>query len=367
MNDGTATSPYKHLLLLSMFDAVTVLSPEEPHVPFKDLGRQALRILWPQVRPYHGRALTAAVVAGELEALKLVAEAQVTEPSLARFLGRVEHRAKAERLAERLGWLLAQWPLARMQTVRGETAPFLFDVPQSWRKRTSGAGSRRPVPQQDLLCGHGQPAVELLPGAGELLYDFGPLLRPLLELRYAAVIGRSQEQAVEDAEFGLLSHLFPPPLRNVDREEVLAYLRPDLDVLRCFWCERAIRGAVHVDHVLPWSATRNDAVENLVLADRQCNGIKSDRALSPDLLQRFVDRLESLAQRPDGWNVHFPSLLTDLQGTVNQLCVVVARSPAVVHAFHIVRGEPQSQTFSSRDYEQVFTAVRANDAFTFLH
>ncbi len=264
INDGTVSSPYKHLLLLTLFDAATGVPPDEEHMPFRLLGERAIHILWPQARPYLGRELSNAVLAGELEAFQLVGRAQAREASLARFLGRVEHRAARQALARRLGWLLAQWPLARLHTVRGDTMPLLYAVPAEWRERVTGPKSGRPIPRSRLLCTHGEAAVHLLPGVADLLYDLAPLLRPLVELRYSAILGKSQGQAAEEAHFGLLSHLFPAPLRGFDRTQVLAYLAP-AEGTRCFWCQRSMAAGVHVDHVLPWSVSRNDAVENLVL------------------------------------------------------------------------------------------------------
>src|SRR5205823_3406486 len=90
----------------------------------------------------------------------------------------------------------------------------------------------------------------------------------------------------------LREHLFPPP----DRSGVTGRAAPVLRTVQnaaCAWCARPVRsGSGHVDHVMPWSRTWNDAIENLALCHKTCNERKSDRFLSPALLAARLDFLE---------------------------------------------------------------------------
>lgn len=67
----------------------------------------------------------------------------------------------------------------------------------------------------------------------------------------------------------------------------------------CFYCGARLTGTSQVDHFLAWSRWPNDAVENLVLADR-CNGDKSDHLPAPAHLARWLarhhDRSEALLE-----------------------------------------------------------------------
>jgi hypothetical protein len=73
----------------------------------------------------------------------------------------------------------------------------------------------------------------------------------------------------------------------------------DLQVGRCFYCNEPIVGRGHVDHFLAWSRWPNDAIENLVLADR-CNLDKSDHLVTADHLTRWRRRLVSSSGSGDG-------------------------------------------------------------------
>jgi len=351
VNQGSATSPYKPLLLLALFDVVTVLPAGNNHVSFELLGDRALRILWLQVRPFAGRDLGASGATGDLGAVRLVEDVQRVAPSLARLLGRAEHRSVRSGLARDLGWLLAQWPVPRLQTVGGQDTEFLYALHPEWPTRTRGPLSNKAVPRHMLNCSHGRPGLDLLPGVPELLFELAGLVRPLVELRYASLLGRAQEQAAQEADFGLLSHLFPGNARGLDRTQALLRLQGAAP-LTCFWCGRAIAGAPHVDHVLPWSVYRHDSVHNLVLSDARCNRVKSDLFVSPALLRPFIDRLRAEASQAGAGELA-EGVLSDLQETWTQLQVALERLPQQILGLQIEEGKPVTGLHRREEYSEL--------------
>jgi 5-methylcytosine-specific restriction endonuclease McrA len=59
----------------------------------------------------------------------------------------------------------------------------------------------------------------------------------------------------------------------------------------CFYCGAMLRaGEVEVDHFVPWSRIPNDALGNLVLADRGCNNGKRDHLAALPHLERWAAR-----------------------------------------------------------------------------
>ena len=91
-----------------------------------------------------------------------------------------------------------------------------------------------------------------------------------------ARLNELEESALEDFLFG--------------RERIaLVPLRPALRELqegRCFYC-----GGRH--YFIPWSRYRDDGLDNLVLADRGCNGAKRDFLASARHVRRWRERMES--------------------------------------------------------------------------
>jgi len=100
-----------------------------------------------------------------------------------------------------------------------------------------------------------------------------------------ARLNELEESALEDFLFG--------------RERIaLVPLRPALRELqegRCFYCGDRLSAAGEVDHFIPWSRYRDDGLDNLVLADRGCNGAKRDFLASARHVRRWRERMESPA------------------------------------------------------------------------
>jgi CRISPR/Cas system Type II protein with McrA/HNH and RuvC-like nuclease domain len=59
---------------------------------------------------------------------------------------------------------------------------------------------------------------------------------------------------------------------------------------KCFYCASSIAKDAEVDHFVPWSKFPNDAIENLVLACKKCNGKKSDYLCVPQFVERWLSR-----------------------------------------------------------------------------
>jgi len=61
---------------------------------------------------------------------------------------------------------------------------------------------------------------------------------------------------------------------------------------RCFYCDARLAEPVrgHVDHFVPWSRYSDDTLDNFVVADKSCNGFKSNSLAAADHLNRWTRR-----------------------------------------------------------------------------
>jgi hypothetical protein len=59
---------------------------------------------------------------------------------------------------------------------------------------------------------------------------------------------------------------------------------------RCFYCAGRLVAGYEVDHFVPWSRHPDDGLENLVAADRRCNGAKRDHLAAAEHVERWVRR-----------------------------------------------------------------------------
>ncbi|MBI4293536.1 MAG: HNH endonuclease [Betaproteobacteria bacterium] len=60
---------------------------------------------------------------------------------------------------------------------------------------------------------------------------------------------------------------------------------------RCFYCQEKSRGAVEVDHFIPWSRYPRDTAHNFVVAHPKCNNDKREMLAAKTHLEHWLDQI----------------------------------------------------------------------------
>lgn len=167
-----------------------------------------------------------------------------------------------------------RYPIPLLQVVGSACLPFLYSA--DWSEGTTLRSLRA----------SGRDRLHLLPGVADRLVVLGPLLRPLIELHWVRDVARWTGIATEDD--GLRAHLFGSA-RTSFPAKLVGALR-EVQQGSCFYCGDRLDSRGEVDHFLAWSRWPNDAIENLVIADR-CNSAKSDHLVAPTHLERWMERV----------------------------------------------------------------------------
>lgn len=288
LDEGARTGTHKLLALLGLLDALpeTTASTEPASVTsvaVHDIAVSVVRIVWPHTLPIDvGRG-----VRGQLRQMKddrpskLVSPVQQLRTS-ADLRGLTNLDVIATRLpddyasaADSVARTLARYPLPLLQ--RGAAArPFLFEP---WAEQASWSTLVR---EQG-----GAPAVVLFAGVAHALLRMVPLLRPTIEAQFVADIARwnhldTTEEHLRRRLFGASRDTWPQGLVEglLDLQEGRCFYEPEGDRLRA--------GEIAVDHVLPWSRTRLDAVPNLVIARASSNSSKGDLLPARTVIDRWV-------------------------------------------------------------------------------
>ena len=333
LETGRRETTYKLATLVALIDVCVEHSPAADGtlaVPVQELAHRVIGYYWNQGRPYlaHGRLTQNkkgrnVIVDAVTEARETLARKRLRTAEAAREVGDPDYA----RLVRKVELTLAQQPLTHLQTVHGRGAvlgrqDFIFDA--SWlHKKVTRAE----------LDAHGP--IVLFPGVARSLRDLAPLLKPMLEMLWAADVVDMNRQHLESDD--IAGFLF-----GTDRT-ALTSLTPhlrDLQDNRCFYCDRTIRTA-HVDHVLPWSRIPLDGVANLVLADDACNLSKLASLPASEHLTRALSRptsdLADVARK-----TRFPVLLERTRRAARGLYGTLAPGSPLWHApnRYVPHGEP---------------------------
>jgi hypothetical protein len=287
LEDGQFTATYKFALLTALADLAVELGADDDSslsVPITAVAAKFVDYYWQQSAPFAGAGRADVLVQNKGDQAAIVRmlfeQRQQGVDSVVRLRS---DRLRWSVLVAQIVRVIREQPLHRLQVVAGSVRIFLY--PHELRSRT----------------------VDLLPGVAFHLRRFHPLVTGLARDRWAALVRGlpANLYAVGQAQ-DLEAFLF-----GAGREPVVRHVPLLLDVQsgRCPYCGGVLRsGTMHVDHFVPWSQHRFDAVPNLVVAHDQCNLAKSDRLAAERHLESWVERNRRWPRPTGADGVAFPGI-----------------------------------------------------------
>ncbi len=285
LDQGSFVATYKYAVLLALMDLCLEKTNRQGFAPdavtTRELAEKVIELYWPQTNQFRGRTLRQNA-GGQARILTDVAafRACLPDPSVTVERAR-QPRAAFEHLVDKVEWTLILMPLPRLQVVGGETERLLYEI--RWGLEIERERRRVVAYQRNRASGTFDNHIRLYPKVGDYLVMLNGLLRPLIHRGWSAMVARLN--SLDDSR--LESFLF-----GVDRSQ-LAAVRPgllDLQRGRCFYCSAALGRTADVDHFIPWSRYPDNGIENLVIADRRCNGAKRDFLAAGEHVRRWRER-----------------------------------------------------------------------------
>lgn len=267
LRDSRYTTTYKFAVLHALCDLALEMPAREQRVPLTRLAERVMELYWQQVIPFQAPSARRPVslrqsTGGPAAVVQLVARCRSAGN------GRRGTSSVAHRRLDYTPMMLALLKKDVLRRLQHGTTPFLYRV---------------------LIGRH---ELELCPGVAEALRRFHGLLTDTIQARWTAWIEQRNPQ-VRGSD-ALREHLF-----GVDRVSLRAVVRPllALQAGRCFYSGvRITERTAEVDHVLPWSLTRNNSVGNLVLASKRANLAKGDRLPTAEEAKRWIERNRDCAE-----------------------------------------------------------------------
>jgi hypothetical protein len=287
LDRGSVTSTYKYAVLLGLLDCCQARVQSDGTVPSvvttRELARRVLEIYWGQARPFALMGETPRQNrGGQAEILSAIAAYRQSAPT-SLFRAELSDPVGFAKLLNDVEWALIELPLPRLQLVGRVETRFLYEI--AWdrtiRRKADGVTDyQRHFVDPECSPGSFDNRILLKPGVAENLVRLGPLLRPLIQRQWTQTVARFSRleiAALDDFLFG------------VDRQALGVLVDPLRAVQenRCFYCEQGLGRQVEVDHFVPWSRSPNDGLPNLVLADKPCNGSKSNHLADVVHLQKW--------------------------------------------------------------------------------
>jgi len=290
LDEGRYTATYKYAVLLALIDLClehTQNSGAPPDmVTTRQLADKIIEVYWPQTVPFAGHAALTVLkqnAGGQAEIVSAIARFRAlhaADPSVPRWHSRTAAPKAYRQLVKRLEWKLIEMPLPRLQIMGQCERPFIYEI--YWDQRVERREVARYQAGESSTFDN---RILLKPGVGEYLLQLSGLLRPLIQRRWAAMV--AQLNRLEESQLELF--LFGSD--RIQTTKIRAGLW-EMQDRRCFYCERRLRdpGQAQVDHFVPWSRYPDDGLDNLVVADKECNGWKSHSLAAANHVARWARR-----------------------------------------------------------------------------
>ncbi|MGE3511720.1 MAG: HNH endonuclease domain-containing protein [Vicinamibacterales bacterium] len=290
LDEGRYTATYKYAVLLALLDLClehTHSSGAPPDmVTTRQLADKIVELYWPHTLPFVGVASATVLkqnATGQADIISAIARfraCHAPDPSVPRWESRMKAPDAYEQLVRRVEWKLIAMPLPRLQIMGQSPRPFIYEI--YWDQ---GVGQSEVAAYQRGGASPFDNRVMLRAGVGEYLLQLNGLLRPLIQRRWASMV--AQLNRLEESQLEMF-------LFGTDRSRT-AKIRTglwEIQERRCFYCDAAIAdpGRGQVDHFVPWSRFPDDALDNFVVADRRCNGLKSSSLAAAEHLARWTRR-----------------------------------------------------------------------------
>ena len=245
-------------------------------VMISDIGCEVMRLYWNQAVPFKGK-VPLKQASGPDIVTKIVRYRTAHNLKLPRVTvdqARRKDPTGFKKLEKDIIKTVADMPIRLLQKFGdgNKSREELFLYGFSWKDN---------LPKKQIETAH----LTLKPGVGEGLLLLSPLLRTQIEnqwMGYVSDLNKMDTSALNDYLFGFMRSAVT---------KFAKYLMP-LQGGKCFYCATRInQGNAHVDHVIPWSFSHDDGLDNLVATCIPCNSNKSATLLGLPHLKNWSKRL----------------------------------------------------------------------------
>jgi 5-methylcytosine-specific restriction endonuclease McrA len=275
LRDSRFTTSYKFDVLRVLCDLSIELSPRVSHIPLQAVAERFVRLYWRQALPLQVPA------AGEVRGaahFKLGQGGSAAKPARVLTLVRRWQSAEDPRaIARGPDTRLVEYSRAAISLLKRDVLHRLQPADRQFLYRWPGDGK----------------SLEMVLGVLGAMRSLHGVLCDLIESHWVRWV-EARNPGLPGSS-ALRDHLFGG--RRADVQGVIEGLL-DLQQGRSFYSRTSIsRGALHVDHFIPWSLSRHDAVGNLVLCTPAENLKWSDLLKPQALRDKLQVRNEQFAEQ----------------------------------------------------------------------
>lgn len=264
---GSYTSTYKYALLLSLVNLSITQGKDTNDVlvlNYTDIAEQFIIQYWKQSLPFERVDQSNFVLqqntGSQIVVIKYIQYLMLRYETLSKAMKSLEWGSIVVSIAK----TIKSYPAQLLQNIEGQSLNFLYD----WHSNSS--------------------VIELKINVMYCLRHFHAIIRQLVQQHWSDFVRLlPKNKIILNGQPDIQSFLFDEQRMSLKK---LCDLYRDIQNNKCFYCGKSINGSPEVDHFIPWSYYQQDTVHNFVVADKKCNGAKSNFLADIPFLEKWLDR-----------------------------------------------------------------------------
>ncbi|WP_227681760.1 HNH endonuclease [Psychrobacter glacincola] len=131
-------------------------------------------------------------------------------------------------------------------------------------------------------------AIVLMPGIAYCFTRFSQIIHKLCQQYWTDFVRKNRHnQSYFSDDIDLQQFLFHQSRQNL---KILESILIDTQQGQCFYCHKALKNNIEVDHFIPWSKYPIDTTHNFVLTDHSCNNSKRDYLAEELFYEKWLER-----------------------------------------------------------------------------
>lgn len=270
---GDFTSTYKFALLLSLTNLAITQGDDTGKtltLSYHDIAEQFIIQYWKQSLPFEyvdqKNFVLQQNTGAQIVVIQHIQQLMQTFPTLSHAMKSVD----GQKIIRKTAKTIKDYPARFLQNIEGQSLDFLYH----WQP----AGTHLQLKANVMYC----------------LRQFSGIIRQLVQQSWADFIRRlPKNKDILQGQQDIQSFLFDEQRASLKK---VSEIYIELQDNRCFYCQKKIHGTAEVDHFIPWSYYQQDTIHNFVIADKTCNGAKSNFLAETYFLMQWLDRNQQHGQ-----------------------------------------------------------------------
>ncbi|WP_018122854.1 HNH endonuclease [Wohlfahrtiimonas chitiniclastica] len=293
LETGNTTSTYKFALLLAITNLAIIQGEDNNNtltLSYNDIAEQFIIQYWKQSLPFEYVEKKGFVLqqntGKQIVIIQDIQKLICKYPTLSKAMKSIEWNNLIQKAAR----TIKTYPARFLQNIEGQSFNFLY----TWQ----ATGTHLQLNKNIMYC----------------LRQFNYIIRQLVQKKWADFVCKlpKNKEILKD-QHDIQMFLFDEQRTSLKK---VSDIYMELQNNCCFYCQQKINGIAEVDHFIPWSYYQQDTLHNFVIADKKCNGAKSNFLADPQLLRKWLER-----NKKYGDTIHSASedigIISNLETTIN--------------------------------------------------